>query len=62
MTTLIWLKKGNLKREMESLLITGIRTNYAEAEIDNTQKNCKCRLCDDRDGTVHHISECNKLT
>ena len=54
------LNWGNLKREIECLLreaeINAIRTNYVKAKIDNTQKNCKCRLCDDGDQ-----SECSKL-
>ena len=29
---------------------------------NNTQQNCKCRLCRDRDETINHIiSECSKL-
>ena len=47
-----WLRKGNLKRKTESLLITGrnntIRTNYIKARIDKTQQNSKYRSCDDR--------------
>ena len=38
------------------------RTNYIKAKINNTQQNCKCRLCGDRNKTVNHIiSECRKL-
>ena len=64
--TWTWLKKGNLKRETESLLIAAqdndIRTNYVKARIDKTQQNSKCRLCVDRDETINHIiSECCKL-
>ena len=64
--TWTWLRKGNLKRETESLLIAaqdnGIRTNHIEARIDKTQPNSKCRLCGDRDETINHIiSECCKL-
>ena len=40
--TWTWLRRGNLKRETESLLIVAqnnaIRTNYIKAKIDNTQK------------------------
>ena len=59
-------KKGNLKRETESLLIAAqdndIRTNHIKARIDKTQQNSKCRLCGDRDETIDHIiSECCKL-
>ena len=61
-----WLRKGNLKRETESLLIAAqnnaIRTNHINARIDKTQQNSKCRLCGDRDEMINHIiSECSKL-
>ena len=63
---IIWLRKGNLMRETESLLIVAqdnaIRTNNIKARIDKTQQNSKCRLCSDRDETINHIiSECSKL-
>ena len=61
-----WLRKGNFKRETESLLIAAqdnaIRTNLIKARIDKTQQNSKCRLYGDRDETINHIiSECSKL-
>ena len=61
-----WLRKGNIKRETESLLIAAqdiaIRTNHIKARIDKTQQNSKCRLCGDRDETINHImSEYSKL-
>ena len=64
--TWTWLRKGNLKRETESLLMAvqnnTIRTNHIKVRIDETQQNSKCRLCDDRDETINHIiSECSKL-
>ena len=64
--TWTWLRKGNFKRETESLLIAAqdnvVRTNHIKARIDKTQRNSKCRLCDDRDETINHIiSECSKL-
>ena len=64
--TWLWLKKGNFKRETESLLITAqnnaVRTNHIKARIAKTQQNSKCRLCGDRDETINHIiSECSKL-
>ena len=63
---LVLLRKGNFKRETESLLIaaqdSAIRTNHIKARIDKTQQNSKCRLCGDRDETINHIiSECSKL-
>ena len=43
-------------------MINAIKINYIRAKINNTQQNCKCRLCGDRDDTVNHIiSECSKL-
>ena len=64
--TWTWLRKGNFKRETESLLIAAtdnaMRTNHIKARIDKTQQNSKCRLCGDRDETINHIiSECSKL-
>ena len=38
-----------------------IRTNHTKRRIGKTQQNSKCRLCDDRDETINHISECSKL-
>ena len=55
------LRKGNLKRETESLLIAAqnnaIKTNYVKARIDKTKRNNKCKLSGDRDKTINHISE-----
>ena len=64
--TWTWQRKGNLKRETESLLIAAqnnaIRINHIKAKIDKTQQNSKCWLCGDRDETINHIiSECSKL-
>ena len=64
--TWTWLRKGNVKRETESLRIAAhdnaIRTNHIKARIDKTQQNSKCTLCGDRDETIYHIiSECSKL-
>ena len=64
--TWIWVRKGNFKRETESLLIAAqnnaIRINHIKARIDKTQQNSKCRLCGDRDETINHIiSERSKL-
>ena len=60
------IRKGNFKRETESLLMAAqtitIRTNHIKARIDKTQQNSKCRLCGGRDETINHIiSECSKL-
>ena len=64
--TWTWRRKGNLKRETESLLIAApdndIRTIHIKVRRDKTQQNSKCRLCGDRDERINHIiSECSKL-
>ena len=64
--TSTWLRKRNLKRETESLLIAAqdntMRTNHIKVGIDTTQQNSKCWLCGDRDETINRIiSECSKL-
>ena len=61
-----WLRKGNFKRETESLLLAAQnnagRTNHIKARIDKTQQNSICWLCGDRDETINYIiSECSKL-
>ena len=61
-----WPRKGNFKRETESLLIAAqdnaIRTNHIKARIDKMQQNSKCRLCGEKHETINHIiSECSKL-
>ena len=61
--TWTWQRKGNFKREPESLLMAAqngaIRTNHIKARIDKTQQNSKCG---DRDETLNRIiSECRKL-
>ena len=64
--TWTWLRKGNFKRETESLLMAAqnnaLRTNHIKTRIDKTQQNSKCRPYVDRDETINHIiSECSKL-
>ena len=59
-------KKGNLKRETESLLIAAqnnaIRTNNVKVRIDKTQQNSRCRLFGERDEEIIYIlSECSKI-
>ena len=50
--TWTWLRKGNFKRETESIQIAAqnnaVRTNHVKARIDKTQQNSKCRLFGDR--------------
>ena len=62
----MWQRKGHLKRETESLLITtqnnSIITNHIKVRLDKTQQKSKCKLCGDREETINHIiSECCKL-
>ena len=62
----VCLRNGNIKREIESLLIAAqnnaMRTNNIKVRIDKDQQNSKCWLCGDRDETINHIiSECSKL-
>ena len=64
--TWTWLRKGNLKREKESLRIAAqdnaMRTIHINARIDKTQQNSKCRLCSNRDEMINHlINVCSKL-
>ena len=64
--TWTWLRKGNFKRETESLLTAAqnnpVRTNHIKARIDKTQQNSKCRLRSNRDETLNQIiSERSKL-
>ena len=59
-------KKGNFKRETESLLVAAqnnaIRTNYVKAKLEKTQRYSKYRSRDDKDQTINHIiSECSNL-
>ena len=48
-----------ISKETESLLIAAqsntIRTNYVKDNIDNTQKNSKSSLCEERDEMVNHM-------
>ena len=63
--TWMWLRKGNLTRETESLLIAAqnnaIRTNHIKVRIDKAQQNSRDWLCGDRDETINHTNECSKL-
>ena len=63
--TLMWLKKGNLKRKTESFQTAAqnnaLRTNHIKSRIDKTQQNSKCTLCGDRDETINHTSKISKL-
>ena len=65
-TTLTSLRKRNLKRETEGLLIAAqnnaTRTIYVKVKIENTQQNGMCWLCKEKDETLNYIiSECFQL-
>ena len=59
------LRKGNFKRETESLLTAAqnnaIKNNHTKTRIRRKQ-NSRCWLCGERDETINHIiSKCSKL-
>ena len=61
-----WLQNGDFKREIESLIVAvqnqSIRTNLAEAKIDESQGDSLCRVCRKVDEIIDHIvSGCSKL-
>ena len=64
--TWTWLKEGKLKRERETLIVAAqdqaTRTNYVKANIDKSQVDPKCRMCQQSNETFSHIvSSCQKL-
>ena len=64
--TWTWLRKGNLRRETEFLLIAAqdnaIRTNHIKARIDKTQQNSKCRLCGERRYDQSHYKRMQQIS
>ena len=65
--TWTWPKRGNLKRETESLLTSAqndvIRTKCVKAKTDNIHQNSKCGLCGDSDETLNQkkANDTNRL-
>ena len=62
----MWLQRGTLKRETESLITAAqeqaLRTNYRRAKIEKDGTSPLCRMCKQADETVSHIvSECGKM-
>jgi hypothetical protein len=62
----LWLKRGNLKRETESLITAAqeqaLRTNYRRAMLEREGASPLCRMCKESIETVDHIvSGCSKL-
>ena len=51
-----WLRKANLKVEMEAMLChaqeQAIQTNYVKHKIDKTTQSPLCRMCDKRGETM----------
>ena len=61
-----WLKRGELKRETEGLILAAqsqaIRTRVTSAIIDGRNINTNCRMCSNKPETINHIiNECPKL-
>ena len=64
--TWTWLRRENLKRETESILIAAqnkaLNIDYIKVKIDIAPKNSEWRSHSVKDRTVNHIiSECVKL-
>lgn len=62
----MWLQRGTLKRETESLITAAqeqaLRTNYRRAKIEKDGTSPLCRMCKQADETISHIvSECGKM-
>ena len=62
----LWLKRGTLKRETESLIAAAqeqaLRTNYRRAKIEKDGTSPLCRMCKEMNETTNHIvSGCSKL-
>ena len=58
-------EKGNLKEKLKLVFVAQNNakiTNYMKVKIDNAQQNWNCRLCGDKNKTIHHVvSECSTL-
>jgi hypothetical protein len=57
--TFLWLSKGDLKAETESEVVAAqdqaTQTKYYATNFLNTEKDSKCRLCQQFDETIYHI-------
>ena len=55
----LWLKKGSVKRETESLIMAAqeqaLATNLMKAKIYQTQEDSKCRMCRKVDESINYI-------
>ena len=58
--TFLWLSKGDLKAETESEIVAAqdqaLQTKYYATKILNIETDSKCRLCQQFDETIDHIS------
>jgi hypothetical protein len=56
----LWLSRGELKADTESEIIAAqdqaLQTKYHTTKILQTETDSKCRLCQQFDETVEHIS------
>ena len=57
---MLWLSKGDLKAEIESEIVEvqdqALQTKYYMTKILNTETDTKCRLCQQFDETIDHIT------
>ena len=61
-----WLQRGELKKETEGMIMPAqsqsLRTNAIKARIDKSRVDAKCRMCNEKEETIHHIvSGCSNL-
>ena len=66
MIIIIMLKKGQLKKETERLIMAAqtqsLRTNVIKTKFDKSQTDSVYRMCKTKEETISHIvSECTKL-
>jgi hypothetical protein len=58
--TFLWLSKGDLKSETESEIVAAqdqaLNTKYYATKIVHTETDRKCRLCQQHDETIDHIT------
>ena len=61
-----WLQRGELKKETEGMIMAAqsqsLKTNAIKARIDKSREDAKCRMCNEKEETIHHIvSGCSNL-
>jgi hypothetical protein len=60
--TFLWLSKGDLKAETESEILAArdqalnMKYSYYATKILHTEKDSKCRLCQQHDDTTDHLT------